>query len=233
MLVAEAVRAGYDQGDVIFGVDLRVDTGSLVTLLGPNGAGKSTLLKIIAGVVRPTGGRLRLLGSDVTGRGPSELARCGVYLVPEDRAVFATLSVRENLRMSTGRPERSWGDALDRALDAFPKLGQRINQTAGTMSGGEQQMLALARAYVAQPLLLLLDEPSLGLAPIVVDEVFDAIERFRRDGMTVMLVEQYVHRALEVADHVVVLEKGAVAFSGGACDVRADDLAARYLGVVS
>lgn len=230
LLEIDRLSAGYGQGNVLFGVDLAVGEGELFTLLGPNGAGKSTLLKVIAGLVAPSAGTLRLHGRDLVGHDPEDIARCGVYLVPEGRAVFPSLTVRENLRLAVGRPERLWGDALDGALDAFPKLADRLGQLAGTMSGGEQQMVALARAYLAAPRLLLLDEPSLGLAPIVVDDVFDTIARFKAEGMTVVLVEQYVHRALAVSDVVGVMEKGCVVFRGAPSEIAADDLAARYLG---
>ncbi|HZN16239.1 MAG TPA: ABC transporter ATP-binding protein [Acidimicrobiales bacterium] len=232
LLEVAGVSTGYGLGDVLHDVDLAVDGGELVAILGPNGAGKSTLLRVIAGFLPPRTGTVRLRGIGVAGAAPSELARCGVYLLPEGRAVFPNLTVTENLRVATARPER--GDVATQrrrdALAAFPRLADRPQQLAGTMSGGEQRMLALARAFTANPLLLLLDEPSLGLAPRIVDEVFAGIERFRAVGTAVVLVEQYVHRSLAVADRAVVLDRGAVVHSGPARQLDADDLARRYLG---
>jgi len=227
VLEVEGIRAGYGQGDVLHGVDLAVDAGRVVAVLGPNGAGKSTLLKVIAGFVRPDSGHVRLDGADVVGAPPSELARCGLYWLPEGRAVFPSLTVVENLRLATARPESGRFDA---AFAAFPRLDERRGQLARTLSGGEQRMLALARAFLAEPLVLLLDEPSLGLAPKVVDEVFAGIARFRDGGTAVVLVEQYVHRSLALADSAVVLDRGTVAFAGSADELDADEVGARYLG---
>ena len=230
MLDARGIRAGYGRGDVLRDVDLRIDEGELVAMLGPNGAGKSSLLAVLAGFLRPRAGHLELWGRPYIGHDPAELARCGIYHVPEGRAVFPNLTVSDNLRMSTARPERQWADELAATLELFPRLAERRSQLAGTLSGGEQQMLALARAFAARPVLLLLDEPSLGLAPKIVDEVFETIERFRAAGIAVVLVEQYVHRALAVADRVIVLSKGRVQFSGPASGIDVDRLAHDYLG---
>lgn len=228
-LHVEGVRAGYGQGDVLHGVDLAVDAGQVVAVLGPNGAGKSTLLKVVAGFVRPGSGSVRLQGTDVLGAPPSELARCGIYWLPEGRAVFPSLSVTENLRLASARPEGG-ARGFDAAFAAFPRLAERRTQAAGTLSGGEQRMLALARAFLAEPVVLLLDEPSLGLAPKVVDEVFGGIARFRDGGTAVVLVEQYVHRSLALADHAVVLDRGSVGFNGPASELDADEVGERYLG---
>ena len=230
LLLLRGLRAGYGQGEVLHGVDLAVDAGQLLAVLGPNGAGKSTLLKTLAGHLRPRAGAVVFDGVDLAGCGADVTARCGVYLLPEGRAVFPTLTVAENLRLASGAPEAVLGPRIEEALDLFPRLAERRSQGAGTMSGGEQRMLALARAFVADPRLLLLDEPSLGLAPKVVDEVFAAIAHFRAQGTSVILVEQYVHRALAVADEAVVLASGRVAWSGPAGDLDEADLAARYLG---
>ena len=233
VLELRGVRAGYGKGEVLLGVDLTLEEGRLLAVLGPNGAGKSTLLKTVAGLLTPTRGAVFLRGRSLAGHRPSEIARCGVYLVREGRAIFPSLSVRENLRMATGRPEREWTDGLEQTLDAFPRLRDRLDQRVGTMSGGEQQMVSLARAWVAKPLVLLLDEPSLGLAPLVIDEVFEAIARFKASGTSVLLVEQYVHRALQVADTAAVLNKGGIVFLGGPDELEVSDLAARYLGTAA
>ena len=231
LLAVNGVRAGYDaDGDVLNGVDLTVVDGGVLALLGPNGAGKSTLLRTIAGFVRPRGGSIHLDGLPIDGHDPASIARCGVYLVPERRAVFPNLTVADNLRLATAAPERRWHDELQAALELFPRLVERKHQLARTMSGGEQQMLALARAFAARPRLLLLDEPSLGLAPKVVDEVFRTIRRFMAENIAVVLVEQYVERAIAVADDVVVLRHGAVDWSGPAAAADLDALAERYLG---
>ncbi len=231
LLAVEGVRAGYgDEGDVLHDVDLTVHLGGVVALLGPNGAGKSTLLRTIAGFLTPRAGSIRLLGRPVDGHDPATIARCGVYLVPERRAVFPNLTVADNLRLSTAAPERRWQADLQEALELFPRLVERRHQVARTLSGGEQQMLALARAFAAKPRLLLLDEPSLGLAPKVVEEVFGVIRRFLDEHIAVVLVEQYVERALEVADDAVVLSHGAVTWSGAAAAADRESLAAGYLG---
>ncbi|HET7654985.1 MAG TPA: ABC transporter ATP-binding protein [Acidimicrobiales bacterium] len=230
LLDVRGVRGGYGAGDVLHGVDLALAGGEVVALLGPNGAGKSTLLRTIAGFLRPTGGTVSLLGRRIDGRDPAELARCGMYLVPERRGVFPNLSVADNLRLATAAPERAFTGARAAASELFPRLTERAAQLAGTLSGGEQQMLALARAFSARPLVLLLDEPSLGLAPRVVDEVFATIRRFREEGISIVLVEQYVTRALDVADHAVVLQKGRVVWHGPAADADVHALAHEYLG---
>ena len=232
LLRARGVRVGYGSGDVLHGVDLHVDEGELVAMLGPNGAGKSTFLAVLAGFLRPRTGDVELWGRSTVGHGPAELSRCGIYHVPEGRAVFPNLSVADNIRMATARPERQWADALSATLELFPRLAERSGQRAGTLSGGEQQMLALARAFAARPVVLLLDEPSLGLAPRIVDDVFATIERFRHSGIAVVLVEQYVHRALALADRVLVMAKGTVRFHGPAEAVDVDALVHDYLGFV-
>ena len=230
LLEVLGLRAGYGDGDVLHGVDVELADGELLAVLGPNGAGKSSLLRAMAGFVAISGGSVALRGRRIDGHDPAEIARCGLYLVPERRAVFPSLSVADNLRMATAAPEKLWRDRRDLALELFPRLGERWQQVAGTLSGGEQQMLALARAVAADPTLLLLDEPSLGLAPHVVDVVFAAIERFRATGVAIVLVEQYVQRALAIADRVVVLGKGEVVWAGSPGDTDVESLGDRYLG---
>jgi branched-chain amino acid transport system ATP-binding protein len=187
------------------------------------------VLKSIAGLVGSCRGHVRFKGLELLGHDAADRARCGICLVPEGRALFPSLTVRENLRLSTARREDDWAHLLDDALTSFPRLAERQSQAAGTLSGGEQRMLALARAMVSDPVLLLLDEPSLGLAPLVVNEVFEVIEVFRRRGIALLIVEQYVHRALAVADRVYVMRKGVLHEIGPALDLDPESLAASYL----
>ena len=227
MLRIENVEAGYGATTVLRGVTIVVPPSSVVALLGPNGAGKTTLLRVASGLLRPTAGRLVLDGEDVTGRTPHELVDRGVAHIPEGRGIFRNLTVRENLAVQArGVPERV---AIDRAVDAFPKLGQRLGQTAGTMSGGEQQMLALARAYATEPRIVLLDEVSMGLAPLVVEEIFEFLRRLTARGVSLLLVEQYVHRALAEADYAYLVDRGRVTFAGEPVELGDDDVLARYL----
>jgi branched-chain amino acid transport system ATP-binding protein len=229
LLAVRGLRAGYGAGDVLHGIDLEIASGTLVALLGANGAGKSTLLQTIAGLVPASGGSVELRGQRIDRAGAEERARCGVYLVPERRAVFPNLTVSDNLRLATAAPERSWRTERDAVLERFPRLAERRHQAAGTLSGGEQQMLALARAFAASPVLLLLDEPSLGLAPMVVDTVFRLVEQLVADGVTVLLVEQYVERAVALAARVSILQQGRVVWSGLSADVDQEVLATGYL----
>jgi len=222
------VRAGYGRIEVLHAVDLAVDAGSVVAILGPNGAGKSTLLKVACGQVVPTSGCLHVLGRHVNGAAPDALARAGVCTIPEGRGVFPNLTVAENLRMFTfaGVPTKRV-EAI--AYRRFPRLADRRSQLAGTLSGGEQQMLAMARALASEPAVLLLDEISMGLAPLVVDELYDVVGQIAADGVAMLLTEQFARAALKVADHVVVMTQGRVVVSG-APDELPEDLAAAYLG---
>ena len=225
LLEAADIHASYGGLRALRGVSLAVPPGSLVAVLGANGAGKSTLLRVLAGLHTPGAGRVTFAGRDVTRAPAHERARVGIVLVPEGRGIFPSLTVAENLRL-----RGAWG-ARDRAIEAFPVLGERLDQAAGTLSGGEQQMLALAAAFSDRARVALLDEPSLGLAPRLVDQVFDAIDRLRAAGTAVVLVEQYVRRALEAADLAFVLRKGRVAVAGEPGELpHHPDLAAVYLG---
>jgi branched-chain amino acid transport system ATP-binding protein len=225
-LQVEAVAAGYAGTEVLRDVTLTVPRGRVVALLGANGAGKTTLLRTCSGLLAAHRGRVRLDGVDVTDALPHELARRGLCHIPEGRAIFPSLTVAENLRL-LGTADV---DSADRAVEAFPILGERMTQVAGSMSGGQQQMLALARAYLTRPSYVLLDEVSMGLAPIVVDEIFVFLRRLSDEGVALLIVEQYVAKALELADLVYVLQKGTVRFAGEPSELDADALARSYLG---
>jgi len=209
-------------------VDLAVRAGSVVALLGPNGAGKTTLLRVAAGLLTPTEGRVAIGTDEVTRRRPSQRAREGLCLIPEGRGIFPNLSVRENLLLQV--PAWKRGQSVEPALEAFPVLRERLGQTAGSMSGGQQQMLALSRCFLSDPKVVLLDEVSMGLAPRIIDEIFDALLELSRRGVALLLVEQYVSRALHVADHVYLLGRGSVTFSGAPTELDESELMRRYLG---
>jgi len=227
MFELQEIEAGYEQTTVLRGVSVAVPPASVVALLGPNGAGKTTLLRVASGLLRPSAGRVVLDGNDVTGLAPERLARRGICHVPEGRGIFPNLSVRENLLLLA---ERTHEDSLARAVDAFPILGQRLSQLAGTLSGGEQQMLALARAHASTPRVMLLDEVSIGLAPKVVDEIFAFLQKLAREGASLLLVEQYVTRALEMADYVFMLNRGRLSFAGDPSELHEEDVFVRYMG---
>jgi branched-chain amino acid transport system ATP-binding protein len=213
MLRVESVDVAYGACQALRGVSLEVGEGEVVTLVGSNGAGKTTTLKTVSGLLAPRAGRVLLRGEDVSGLPPHALVRRGMAHVPEGRRIFSALTVRENLEMGgfTVRDRRTLAGALDRVFALFPRLRERVAQPAGTLSGGEQQMLAIGRALVARPRLLLLDEPSLGLAPILVQEIFREIARINReDGVTILLVEQNAHLALALASRGYVLETGRI-----------------------
>ena len=222
------VRAGYDGITVLHGVDLAVAAGQVVALLGPNGAGKTTTLRVAAGVHPVRSGRLVLGGRDVTGAAPRDLARAGVCLIPEGRGVFPNLSVRDNLLMMTftGRTRR---EIEEIAFARFPVLARHASRAAGTLSGGEQQMLALARGLATDPAVLLLDELSMGLAPLVVGRLYEQVAEIARQGAAVLVVEQFAAAALAIADHAVVLVRGRVERRGRPDALRAE-LSALYLG---
>ena len=227
----------YGAVRAVRGVDLRVGKSELVALLGANGAGKSSTLRAIAGALRPAGGRVRLNGRDVGGASPERMVRLGVAMVPETRDVFADLTVEENLRLGAftrRRDKNGVRSDLARMHDLFPILSERAAQAAGTLSGGEQQMLVIARALMSGPRLLLLDEPSLGLAPTIVKRIFALIRELKRTDLTILLVEQNARAALGVADRAYVMQGGRIAASGTAGEIAAaDDLQGLYLGGVA
>ncbi|MGW0246188.1 ABC transporter ATP-binding protein [Nocardia goodfellowii] len=229
LLELRAVRAAYEAITVLHGVDLNVRAGQVFALLGPNGAGKTTTLKVAAGVHPVSSGGLWLGGRDVTGANPKDLARHGVCLIPEGRGVFPNLTVRENLLMMTFTG-RSRGEIETIALDRFPILAQRANQTAGTLSGGEQQMLALARGLATDPAVLMLDELSMGLAPLVVGQLYEQVAEIARQGVAVLVVEQFAAAILDIADHAAVMVRGRIEHSGRADQALRGDLASLYLG---
>ena len=233
LLEVRQLRAGYGRAEVLRGIDLAVGRGEIVALLGSNGAGKSTLNNTVCGIVPAWSGQVVLDGRDLTRAHYREIVQAGLIQVPEGRRIFPNLSVRENLELGAfarGRAGRARN--LERALTLFPRLRERTTQRAGTMSGGEQQMLAIGRALMAEPVLLILDEPSLGLSPRLVEELFALIARLNDDGLTVMLVEQNVGQSLDIADRAYVLENGSVRFSGSPAELLASpELKRAYLGL--
>jgi len=233
MLEIRALRAGYGQVQVLHGVDLDVGEGEIVALLGSNGAGKSTLNNNVSGIFRPFGGSIRLGGEDVTAAASERMVDLGVIQVPEGRRIFPNMTVRENLELGgyrRGKARRA--ENLARVVEVFPRLAERFGQIAGTLSGGEQQMLAIGRGLMAEPRLLILDEPSLGLSPILVEEVFALIRRLHEQGLAILLVEQNVFQSLEIADRAYVLENGAIVLSGAPAELIEDaGLKKSYLGM--
>jgi branched-chain amino acid transport system ATP-binding protein len=231
MLALTSVTAGYDGSAVLHGVDFSVAEGEVVALLGPNGAGKTTLLRTATGLVKPRDGRIELCGEDVTGAPPHSFTRRGVCHLPEGRGIFPSLTVRENLAIQAR--SRKLAQAVAEITELFPVLGSRLGQAAGSLSGGEQQMLALSRACLTSPRLVLVDEASLGLAPLVVDRIYDALSRLVERGMSLVVVEQYVHRALELATTVYILSRGEIVHVGDAKSVEPDEIYEKYLGIES
>jgi branched-chain amino acid transport system ATP-binding protein len=236
-LVLSGVRAGYGAADVLNGVDLNVEPGKLTVLLGPNGAGKSTLLRCIMGMLKLSGGTIELDGRRLAGQSSAKVARAGVALVPEARRLFGPEPIADNLLVGGWVRGRSKAELLtdrEQMYERFPILGQRRKEPAASLSGGEAQMLAIAMALMARPQVLLLDEPSLGLAPRLVSEVMELARGLAEQGSAVLLVEQMVTKALAVADWVAVLGRGAVVTSGTSAEVKADGaVAAAYLGVAA
>ena len=218
MLRVSDLRVAYGRIEALHGISFEARAGEVTCLIGPNGAGKTTTLWTLAGVVRAASGEVRFGEHDCTGLSAPQMVRLGLALVPESRLIFPALSVRDNLRMGAyprlRKDKAGVAEDIDRVLGYFPRLSERVDQEAGVMSGGEQQMLAVARALMARPQMLMLDEPSLGLAPLVVAEIFDIIGRLYRDGVSILLVEQNVRWALRFAHRVVVLNLGTIAFDG-------------------
>ena len=234
LLSVRDLHAGYGRAEVLHGLNLSAAPGSVITVIGPNGAGKSTLLNALMGVL-PSRGEVRFRGESLVGRSLEDRVQDGIALVPEQRALFGTMPVVDNLRLGAWRRVRAGakdsGDDLDRVYTLFPRLKERRMQLAGTLSGGERQMLALGRALMSRPALLMLDEPSLGLAPLVVRDIFTTIASLRATGVTILLVEQNARAALEVADHGYVLEMGEIALDGPAHELAQDArVVETYLG---
>jgi branched-chain amino acid transport system ATP-binding protein len=237
MLSISNLHAAYGKVEVLHGISLEVPKGKVVTLIGSNGAGKTTTMRAISGMIKPVSGTVRLGGKEVTGLPSHRISRAGLAHSPEGRRVFSTMTVNDNLllgafpRLTGARLRGDVKADLERAMELFPRLKERRNQLAGTLSGGEQQMLAMARAVMLNPDVILLDEPSMGLAPILVEEVFRIIRNLKEQGVTMLLVEQFAAAALNVADHGYVLENGRIAVSGPAGKLRVDPaVKAAYLG---
>jgi branched-chain amino acid transport system ATP-binding protein len=233
LLAIEGLTAGYGATEILRGISMTVAEGEIVAVLGSNGVGKTTLNKVISGVCQATAGRIVFAGRDITNLAPDEIVAAGLIHVPEGRKIFPNMTVRENLELGSYRRARvSRAANLDRFFATFPRLLERVSQSAGTLSGGEQQMLAIGRGLMAEPRLLILDEPSLGLSPILVEEMFALVRRINAEGLAVMLVEQNVVQSLAIAHRAYVLENGVVAMSGPAQDLAADPgLRRSYLGL--
>jgi len=233
MLEVTNLHAGYGEVDVLRGINLSVQRGEIVALLGANGVGKSTLNNNLSGIYRPKSGSIRFLDQDIAGAATDSIVAAGLIQVPEGRRVFPNLSVRENLELGSyrrGKPRRA--ENLERVYKTFPRLRERMEQAAGTLSGGEQQMLAIGRGLMAEPELLILDEPSLGLSPLLVEEMFTLIQTLNGQGLSILLVEQNVVQSLAIAHRAFVLEHGVIALSGQASDLLNDPgLKASYLGM--
>lgn len=225
LLKVTELRAGYGRAEVLHGIDLKADKGSVITVIGPNGAGKSTLLNTLMGIL-PGRGRIEFDGQSIDELTLEERVMAGMALVPEKRELFGSMSVEDNLVLGGFRQMRlgnaQWRTRLDDVFDLFPRLKERRAQEAGTLSGGERQMLAVGRALMSRPTLLMLDEPSLGLAPLIVRDIFRIIQSLRQTGVTIVLVEQNARAALEVADHGYVLEMGELGLQGPACELAQD-----------
>src|SRR5215475_86027 len=234
MLDLKSVDAGYGTFQALFGVSLEVKAGEAVGVIGPNGAGKTTLMRVISGLIRPRAGTLTMQGTNVLATPPHRIVGLGIAHVPENRRLFPRLSVEDNLKMGAFMPEARarFAERLAFVFDLFPRMKERRNQLAGTMSGGEQQMCAIGRALMSDPKLLLLDEPSAGLAPVVVQQVFELVNKIRSSGLTVLIVEQNVQQVLKVVDRAYLLKTGHIQTAGRAAELLASDsIREAYLGV--
>jgi branched-chain amino acid transport system ATP-binding protein len=234
MLQLETVDAGYGGFQALFGVSMQVNAGEAVAVIGANGAGKTTLLRVISGLLPATGGRMVMEGKDLRSLAAHKITEAGIAHVPESRRLFPRLSVEDNLRMGAFIPaaRAAFGERLDYVYGLFPRLKERRTQLAGTLSGGEQQMCAIARALMSRPKLVLLDEPSMGLAPVIVQQVFELVRRIRSEGYTVLIVEQNVRQVLKVVDRAYLLEVGRMAAGGTAAELAAsDEIRRAYMGL--
>ncbi|WP_332119411.1 ABC transporter ATP-binding protein [Azorhizobium caulinodans] len=233
MLEVRGLRAGYGAVEVLRGIDLQVKAGEIIAVLGSNGVGKTTLNKVLSGVLPLSAGEVSFEGRRLNGLSPAAIVEAGLIHVPEGRKIFPNMSVRENLELGSyrrARPRRAAN--LERVFTTFPRLRERMTQAAGTLSGGEQQMVAIGRGMMAEPKLLILDEPSLGLSPLLVEEMFALIQRLNSEGLPIMLVEQNVVQSLEMASRAYIIENGLVTLEGAAADIRSDpELKRAYLGL--
>ncbi len=234
MLSIQNLHVSYGPIKVLKGVSLHIDQGEIVALIGANGAGKTTLMSTISGLLRPQSGEIKFEGQDIVKFPPDKIVKLGISLVPEGRQIFAPLTVLENLELGAylrSKDKKGIKEDLDKIFSIFPKLKERKNQQAGTLSGGEQQMLAIARAFMARPRLLLLDEPSLGLAPMVLELIMDSILELNKEGLTILIVEQNAIKALEISTRGYVLETGRIILQGSSNELKEDpDVIRAYLG---
>jgi branched-chain amino acid transport system ATP-binding protein len=234
MLELRSVDAGYGSFQALFGVSIEVNAGEAVAVIGPNGAGKTTLMRVISGLIRPSRGSIAMEGVDVLSTPAHRIIGLGIAHVPENRRLFPHLTVEDNLKIGAFMPEARarCAERMAFVFDLFPRMKERRNQLAGTMSGGEQQMCAIGRALMSNPKLLLLDEPSAGLAPVVVQQVFELVKRIRTSGLTVLIVEQNVQQVLKVVDRAYLLEAGSIRAAGAAAELQASDtIKQAYLGI--
>ncbi|TGV35000.1 ABC transporter ATP-binding protein [Mesorhizobium sp. M00.F.Ca.ET.186.01.1.1] len=235
LLEVSDLQVAYGDVGALWGVSLHVDPGTIVAIVGANGAGKTTLLRTVSGLLKPKSGDIRLAGQSLVGKAPQEIASMGIAHVPEGRGLFRQMTVLENLELGAFQPKARprTKELLDKAYALFPRLKERVHQKAGSLSGGEQQMLAIARATMSEPSLLILDEPSLGLSPLVVQQMFSLIQTLHGQGVTILLVEQNIHQALKVADYAFVLKTGSLAMQGTGAELIADpEIQKAYMGVL-